>query len=79
MFADLFRVSLKIIMNTNVGTGRRHTVKSSITHTLTAASLLLILLVTLTGWQTTAMANDNHGQGEAIPGSGMPDFQDGSG
>jgi len=53
--------------------------KTSITRTLAGASLPLLLLVALSVCQSTALAKDNHGQGEAIPGTGMPDFNDGSG
>jgi len=53
-------------------------VKSPLARTLAATSLLLILLVTLSGCQNTAPTRDNHGQGEAIPGSGMPNYNDGS-
>ncbi len=52
--------------------------KSPITRTLAAASLLLILLVTLSGCQNTAPTKPSHGQEEAIPGSGMPNYNDGS-
>ena len=52
--------------------------KSSTFTRLALTGLLLALLTALTGCQTTAPSKPAHGQAEAIPGSGMPDFPDAS-
>jgi len=52
--------------------------KRSIISRLITTTLLLTMLAILGGCQNTTPNKQNHGQEEAIPGTGMPNFNDGS-